>query len=154
VSPDGAAKASRATKPRFYAFVSLSMPTASLKQMMREVGRAGGVAVFRGFPSNSAKQFLAEMGRVVEKGQALNGVGIDPRLFRAFDVESVPAYIVASSDFQPCTGFHCQTEVPPFDRLSGNVTPEYALTTISEGGGPAAAVARIYLAALRESAAR
>ena len=149
-SSDGAAKPSQAAKPRFIAFASLSMPPASLKQMMREVGGAGGVVVFRGFPNNSAKQFLAGVGKVVEKGQGLHGVGIDPRLFRAFDVQEVPTYVVASSDFQPCDGFHCQTELPPFDMITGNVTPGYALGTIAAGNGPGAAIARVYLAALRK----
>jgi len=153
-SADGAAKASRGTKPRFIAFASLSMPSASLKQMMRDVGGAGGVVVFRGFPNNSAKQFLAGVGKVVEKGVGLHGVGIDPRLFRAFDVEIVPTYVVASSDFQPCDGFHCRTELPPFDKIIGNVTASYALGTIADGNGPGAAVARVYLGALRKTEAR
>jgi len=151
---DGAAKPSKAAKPPFIAFASLSMPPASLKQLMLEVGGAGGVVVFRGFPNNSAKQFLAGVAQVVEKGQGLHGVGIDPRLFRAFDVDVVPTYIVASSDFQPCDGFHCQTELPPYDKLTGNVTPGYALDTIAGGNGPGAAVARVYLAALRKLGAR
>ena len=153
-SSDGAAKASRGAKPRFIAFASLSMPPASLKQMLREVGVAGGVVVFRGFPNNSAKQFLAGVGKVVDKGVGLHGVGIDPRLFRAFDVQAVPTYVVASSDFQPCDGFHCQTELPPFDKIIGNVTPGYALGTIADGNGPGAAVARVYLAALHKMEAR
>ena len=153
-SADGAAKASRGTKPRFIAFASLSMPQASLKQMMRDVGGAGGIVVFRGFPNNSAKQFLAGAGKIVDKGVDLHGVGIDPRLFRAFGVAVVPTYVVASSDFQPCDGFHCQTALPPFDKLTGNVTAGYALATIAEGNGPGAAVARVYLAALHKMGAQ
>ena len=153
-SADGAVKAGRGTKPRFIAFASLSMPAPSLKQMMHEVGAAGGVVVFRGFPDNSARAFLAGVSKSVDKGVGLHGVGIDPRLFRAFDVQSVPTYVVTSSDFQPCDGFHCQTELPPYDRLSGNVTPGYALSTIAEGRGPGAAVARVYLAALKKVDAR
>jgi conjugal transfer pilus assembly protein TrbC len=153
-SADGALKAGRGTKPRFIAFASLSMPPASLRQMMREVGGAGGVVVFRGFPDNSARQFLAGVGKLVDNNVGLHGVGIDPRLFRVFDVAVVPTYVVASSDFQPCDGFHCQTALPPFDRISGNVTTGYALSTIAEGNGPGAAVAKVYLAALRKVVAR
>ena len=149
-SADGAAKASRGTKPRFIAFASLSMPPASLKQMMRDVGGAGGIVVFRGFPNNSAKQFLAGVGKAVDRNVGLHGVGIDPRLFCAFDVTVVPTYVVASSDFKPCDGFDCQTELPPFDKITGNVTTGYALATIADGNGPGAAVARVYLLALRK----
>ncbi len=144
------ARASRNTQPRFIAFASLSMPPAALKQMMRDVGGAGGIVVFRGFPNNSAKQFMAGIARVLDKGQALNGVGIDPRLFRAFEVSAVPTYVVASTDFKICDGFHCTTPLPPHDRLEGNVTPAYALETIAGGGGPGAAIARVYLSSLEK----
>jgi conjugal transfer pilus assembly protein TrbC len=153
-SANGAVKAGRSTKPRFIAFASLSMPAASLKQMMREVGGSGGVVVFRGFPNNSARAFLAGVSKSVDKGVGLHGVGIDPRLFRAFDIETVPTYVVTSADFQPCDGFHCHTELPPFDRISGNVTADYALSTIAGGSGPGAAVAKVYLASLKKVDAR
>jgi conjugal transfer pilus assembly protein TrbC len=32
-------------------------------------------------------------------------IGIDPRLFRAFDVQAVPTYVAVSSDFDLCAGF-------------------------------------------------
>jgi conjugal transfer pilus assembly protein TrbC len=153
-SADGALKAGRGTKPRFIAFASLSMPPSSLRQMMHEVGDAGGIVVFRGFPGYSAKAFLAGVGKIVDKGVGLHGVGIDPRLFRAFDIQAVPTYVVSSSDFEPCDGFHCQTQLPPYDKVTGNVTPTYALSTIAQGQGPGAGVARIYLASLKKVVAR
>ena len=36
--------------PRFIAFASLGMPEPSLKALVRDVSRAGGVTVLRGFP--------------------------------------------------------------------------------------------------------
>lgn len=53
---------------------------------------ARGVVVFCGFPNNSAKEFVARIGKVVEQGQ-LASIGIDPRLFHAFDVQAVPTYV-------------------------------------------------------------
>ena len=41
--------------------------------------------------------------------------------------------------------------MPPFDRIIGNVTVDYALSTFAEGGGPGAAVARVGLANLRKT---
>jgi conjugal transfer pilus assembly protein TrbC len=76
-------------------------------------------------------------------------VGIDPRLFRAFNVTAVPTYVVASTDFDLCDGFDCQTQVPPHDRISGNVTADFALETIARGGGPSARIASQYLARLK-----
>ena len=132
--------------PRFIAFASLSMPPQALRQMMDDVTRAGGVVVFRGLTQGSAKGLTDALGKVLKPGERMDGVGIDPRLFRAFGVTEVPAYIVTASDFDLCSGFDCTAQVPPFDRMTGNVTARFALETFSEGGGPGARIARQHLA--------
>lgn len=129
--------------PRLVAFASLSMPEASLRQMIDDVGRAGGVVVFRGFPGNSVKRFTAAIARVVPNGGS-DAVGIDPRLFRAFAVTAVPTYVVTSTGFDLCDGFDCTTQVPPHDRMSGNVSVEHALTVFADGSGPGAGIAALY----------
>ncbi|AMK26068.1 MULTISPECIES: type-F conjugative transfer system pilin assembly protein TrbC [Sphingobium] len=133
--------------PQFIAFASFSMPPASLKQMVRDTAKAGGLVVFRGFPDNSMKAFSARLGKIVDE-QDLPNIGIDPRLFRAFDVQAVPTYVAVSSDFDPCSGFDCRTNVPPHDRITGNVTVHYALSSFSEGNGPGARIAAIALSSL------
>ena len=82
--------------PRLIAFASLSMPQASLKAMIADVSKAGGVVVFRGLPGNSAKIFTTAIAKVLPAGED-SSVGIDPRLFRAFRVEAVPAYVVTAN---------------------------------------------------------
>lgn len=131
--------------PRFIAFASTSMPPATLRQMIDDVGRAGGVVVFRGLPQNSAKALTAALAKVAREGEALGGVGIDPRLFRAFAIEAVPAYVVTTSDFDLCDGFDCRTQVPPHDRMTGNVTATHALEVFAGGGGPGARIAAQHL---------
>lgn len=148
---DKAASGPKGERPKFIAFASLSMSSASLKAMFKDVTRAGGVVVFRGFKNGSVKEFMAGLAPTVEKGQKLDGVGIDPRLFRAFNVTQVPTYVVASGDFDPCDGFHCTTTLPPYDRLSGNVTTDYALTTFANGRGPGSAAAKVDLGRLRRA---
>ena len=69
----------------------------------------------------------------------------------AFDVQAVPTYIAVSSDFDLCAGFSCRTQVPPYDRMIGNVTVEYALTSFADGNGPGARVAAVGLANLRKA---
>lgn len=134
--------------PRFIAFASLSMPPQALREMMEDVTRAGGVVVFRGLTQGSAKVMTEALTKVLKPGERQDGVGIDPRLFRAFGITEVPAYIVTASDFDLCSGFDCTSNVPPFDRMSGNVTAEYALRTIAQGGGPGARIAAQHLARL------
>ena len=135
--------------PRFIAFASLSMPAQALRQMMDDVTRAGGVVVFRGLTQGSAKVMTEALGKVLKPGERMDGVGIDPRLFRAFQVSEVPAYVVTASDFDLCSGFDCTSAVPPYDRMNGNVTAEYALRTIAEGDGPGARIAAQHLARLQ-----
>jgi len=136
--------------PQFIVFASLSMPEAALRQLVRDTAAAGGVVVFRGFPNNSAKEFVARLSKVVDQGQFAS-IGIDPRLFRAFDVQAVPTYVTVSSDFDLCAGFSCKTRVPPFDRMVGNVTVQYALSTFVEGNGPGAKVAAVALGNMKRA---
>jgi conjugal transfer pilus assembly protein TrbC len=143
-----AAKGNLGEAPRFIAFASLSMPPAALRDMIGRVNAAGGVVALRGFPAGSAKVLTEALSKVALDQDQLGSVGIDPRLFRAFNVTAVPTYVVASTDFDLCDGFDCQTQIPPHDRLSGNVTADFALETIARGGGPAARIASQYLVRL------
>lgn len=138
--------------PRFIAFASLSMPPAALRAMADDVARAGGVVVLRGLPGGSARTLTAALAKVAADAGKLDAIGIDPRLFRAFGVEAVPTYVVTSSDFDLCDGFDCRTQVPPHDRMSGNVSVTYALETFAQGNGPGALIASRHLARLERSA--
>lgn len=136
--------------PRFIAFASVSMPAPALKAMITDVGRAGGVVVFRGFPQGSAKALTAALLKVSGNEDLPASVGIDTRLFRAFKIDAVPAYVVTASDFDLCDGFDCTTNVPPHDRMTGNVSAEHALESFATGGGPGARLADLHLKALRK----
>ena len=141
-------KENRGTAPQFMVFVSLSMPETALKEIITETSAAGGVVVFRGFPGNSAKQFVQRLSKLVASDTQFASIGIDPRLFRAFAVTAVPTYVVSSSDFSPCDGLACVSTPPPHDRMVGNVTVSYALQTFADDNGPGALVARRALANL------
>lgn len=144
----GSNAAGGARAPQLIVFASLSMPPQSLKALIRDTARAGGAVVFNGFPGNAMKAFQQGILKVVEQNQDYASIGIDPRLFRAFGIEAVPTYVVTSSDFDLCDGFDCQTQVPPHDRMSGNVSAAYALETFARGGGPGALLAAQHLARL------
>lgn len=149
----GTAAADQGESAQFIAFASLSMPPVALRQLLGDVSRAGGVVVFRGFPNNNVKAFTAGLARVAGAGP-LDNVGIDPRLFRAFEIVAVPTYVVTTSAFDLCNGFDCRTQLPPHDRIAGNVSTEYALTTFASGGGPGAGIARLHLNRLGQERGR
>ena len=131
--------------PQFIAFASLSMPPAALRQLIADTAKAGGVVVFRGFPNNSMKAFSTMLGKVVTDKDQLSNVGIDPRLFRAFNVEAVPTYVAVSTDFDLCSGLNCTTSVPTHDKITGNVSVRYVLDTFVAAHGPGAGVASVAL---------
>lgn len=137
--------------PMLMVFASLSMPPKSLKALIEDTAKSGGVVLFRGFPGNNMKTFATKLGRVIDDKTLFGNVGIDPRLFRAYGVQAVPTYVVSSSDFDVCDGLDCKSVTPPFDHMVGNVTLDYALSTFVEGRGPGAAVAGTALAQLRRS---
>ncbi|ARU14980.1 type-F conjugative transfer system pilin assembly protein TrbC [Croceicoccus marinus] len=141
-------EAELAGQPRLIAFASTSMPKAALAAMIADVSKAGGVVVLRGFPQGSAKRLTAALAPIAKDSAQLEHVGIDPRLFRAFGVEAVPTYVMAASDFELCDGFDCSTNVPPHDRMSGNVTLAHVLETFAQGNGPGARIAAQHLARL------
>jgi conjugal transfer pilus assembly protein TrbC len=133
------------TGPLLIAFVSTSMPPESLRQVALDVTRAGGIMVFRGFPNNNPQEFGRRIAAAMKREDATDNVGIDPRLFRAFNVEVVPTYVVTTADVELCDGLAYVSHVPPHDRISGNVSIDYALRTFSQGSGPGAPAARVFL---------
>ena len=135
--------------PRFIAFASLSMPPVALQALVRDMHAAGGVTVLRGFPDGSAKKLTSALQAMAGDGAQLSGLGIDPRLFRAFAEEAAPTFIMASSDFELCDGLDCLSSVPPHDRMTGNVSVAYALEQFASGGGAGAALARLHLTRLQ-----
>lgn len=145
-----AQKAGLGERPRFIAFASLSMPAPALKALVRDMDLAGGATVLRGFPAGDAKAFRTKLGQIFESGAEAGGLGIDPRLFRAFAIQAAPSFVLTASDFAPCDGFDCRDTVPPHDRMSGNVTVREVLETFVDGRGPGAAMAQLHLDRLEQ----
>lgn len=139
-----------ASGPLFVVFASLSMPEGSLKSLIADTSRAGGVVVFRGFPQNNVKAFAEGLKKVVTREDQEQHLAIDPRLFRAFRVQAVPTFVIASRDYELCEGFDCSSVVPEHDKMVGNVTVEYALESFAGGRGAGAGVASVALANLKK----
>ena len=147
-----AEKASLDASPRFIAFASLSMPPAALKALVHDMTKAGGVTVLRGFPQGDSESFKKRLAAIWSNRDEAGSLGIDPRLFRAFNIEVAPSFVMLSTDFSPCDGFDCTSAVPPHDRIAGNVTVGQVLETFATGKGPGAELARLHLARLEKGA--
>ena len=127
------------------------MPDAALKGWIDETGRAGGVAVIRGFYDNRLSATLARIETVMPAGrQDRFGVAIDPTAFRRFDISAVPAVIVTDAPLPPCQQSGCVgAPLPEHDRISGNITLEGALERLARKGDVAPHVAKGHLERLR-----
>ena len=140
--------AGRGNTPEILLFTSLSVPAASWRQWARDAARIGAPLIMRGVAEGSLRATVKRIGDRL--GGAEAGVAIDPRLFRLFGIERVPAVVVVPGGVPPCRSRGCSDDPPPpHDRVTGNIGLAAALETIAAEGSAGRDVARRRLARLR-----
>ena len=135
-------------------FISLSVPAASWRQWAREATSIGVPLVLRGVSEDGLPATAREIGARLDGARA--GVAIDPRLFRLFRIERVPAVVVVPgggpgrSPVPACRSQGCADDPPPpHDRIAGNLSLVAALEAVVDEGAVGRDVARRYLERLR-----
>lgn len=113
----------------FYMFASLGLSDTILRQMFDYARFYNGVIVLRGAEDNSFKKTAEHIGRLAKEGEEA-AIIIDPTLFKQFQVERVPTYILAKQGKCPME-MSCK---PNYDKIIGNITPKYALEKFVEKG--------------------
>ena len=147
--PDPTSPRPRTSPPaEVLVFTSLAVPAASWQASARDAARTGATLVHRGVVQESLPETARRIaGRL---GDAKVGVAIDPRLFRLFGIERVPAVVVVPGGVSPCRSRGCAEDAPPpFDRVSGNLSLAAALEAIAAEGDAGRSAARRHLATLR-----
>ena len=128
-------------------FTSLSVPAASWRQWARDAAGTGAPLVLRGVLEDGLRATVRRIGDRL--GGAEAGVAIDPRLFRLFGVERVPAVVVVPGGVPPCRSRGCAGDpAPPHDRVSGNIGLAAALEAVAGEGAVGRDVARRHLGRL------
>ena len=124
--------------------LSLSVPAASWRQWAHDAARAGAPLVLRGVGEDGLPGTAR---RIADRlGGAEAGVAIDPRLFRLFGIERVPAVVVVPGGVPPCRSRGCADDsAPPHDRIAGNVGLVAALQAVADEGAVGSEVARRHL---------
>lgn len=118
-----------------FVLVSLSMPPASLDRLAAQAGKAGATLVLRGVVDGSLTK-TAEMTAAVIRQHPGAQFQIDPTLFRRFNVDQVPTFVMAAPTAQGQTcGKDCGAQ-GTFVRVSGDVTLDYALDHLARQANP------------------
>ena len=118
-------------EPSFLAFVSLSVPEASLKEMSKHLEKIGGQFIFRGMPNNSFEDFLKVVMDFREKG-ILAPILVDPESFEEYGVTEVPTFVLISPSIEilNAEGLSRASEDMPnrkYKKIVGNVSIPYVL---------------------------
>ncbi len=125
-------------------FVSLSVPAASWRQWAHDAARTGTPLVLRGVGAGGLTETARRIG--ARLGSHAAGVAIDPRLFRLFGIERVPAVVVVPGGVPPCETRGCSDDpAPPHDLVAGNIGLDAALEAVAAEGDAGRAVAKVYL---------
>ncbi len=133
---------------RLYIFISLSLHKNTLRALLEEAKRVGGVLVLRGLKDGSWKKTIELMLPILKEYE--EGIILDPTLFKRFRVREVPTIVLAdvSTNVSPeisSPGHIDQTEVAAsnsFDKIAGNISIDYALRLFKEKGDQWAAADR------------
>ena len=132
-------------KTDLLAFVSFSMPAASLERLAGEAARSGAVLVFRGLKDNSMKSTVTAFAPFSKMGARAQ---IDPTAFKRYGVKNVPRYVLNSGDRTVCAPQESVC-VERALQMSGDVGLEYALERMATTRHALASTADRYLETLR-----
>ena len=133
--------------PEVIVFMSLSVPPSVWREWNTEAGKIDAPLVLRGVTKGGLRATVKRVGTLLTKN---TGAAVDPRLFRLFEIDAVPAVVVVPGGVPPCKRRGCSGDPPPpHDLVSGNVGLGAALQIIADEGGPARDAARRHLARLR-----
>jgi len=110
-------------------FISSSLPRQSLINYANSARRSGAILVLRGLINDSMKQTVKFIHNLSRQGTYAI---IDPISYNNFNINQVPS-IILISDNHKCQYGKC-TYTPRHDRISGNVSLNYALREFKERG--------------------
>ena len=129
-------------------FTSLSVPAASWRQWARAAARSGAPLLLRGVGAEGLADTAKQVGTRLGGDDA--GVAIDPRLFRLFGIERVPAVVVVPGGVPPCESRGCASDAaPPHDRVTGNIGLAAALEAVAAEGNAGREAAKAHLERMR-----
>ena len=111
----------------FLIFASFSLGEKNLENLIKSASEYEGVVVFRGLKNGSFKETAEFISKFTKEKE---GLLIDPNLFKEYQILKVPSFVLTN----PCDGGIQSNCKIAFDKLTGAVTPRYALEKFIERG--------------------
>lgn len=131
-----AANAMVGSRDMLYVFVSLSMPKSSLIRLGKDMNKAGGTLVFRGFHKDKMSEMQKALRFLTEEG--VTDIAIDPEGFKRYNVTAVPTYVLArvkeNAERTASCGDTKQCDGADYVAVSGDATLGYALEYMQQHG--------------------
>ncbi|KWO87465.1 conjugal transfer protein [Burkholderia ubonensis] len=140
-------RAGRRKQEELLAFASLSMPAESLKRLIRDTARVGGVVILRGFKDRS---FKATAAAIQALGVDTSAVQINPNAFKQYRVSAVPTVVLVKADRVLDLDAEGCALPENFAGISGDVTLPYSLHEIARRSPAYQSLATRMLASLGE----
>jgi conjugal transfer pilus assembly protein TrbC len=126
--------------------VSSSMPDEALRNLAQQADKAGAVLVLRGLVGDSLPQTTAKIRQVLGDQGGDSTFQINPEVFRAYNVQSVPTFVLARQPAGAADGSTCEVGTD-YVAVRGDVNLQYALQKLAGNKGWET-VANRYLAAM------
>lgn len=114
--------------PALLVFISFSVPDATWLSLSNEIAKINGVFILRGLPNNSFQE-LAQRLLKLRQNRVNAEIQINPELFEKYGITSVPTFVIS--------------EEGKFDKVSGNISPSYAIDLAVQEGETASTARKL-----------
>jgi conjugal transfer pilus assembly protein TrbC len=116
--------------PTLLAFVSFSMPEATLVRLVDQAARARATLVLRGLVDGSLQQTVQRVQRLISQRQV--AFQIDPQAFDRFSITATPTFVLlkAGAVGAPCSAGTCFAG-GSYVAVSGDVSIDHALEHVA-----------------------
>ena len=111
----------------FLIFASFSLGEKHLEDLIKSASEYKGVVILRGLKNGSFRETAEFISKFTKEKE---GVLIDPNLFKEYQILKVPSFVIT----KPCGDGGLSNCKVVFDKLTGSVSPRYALEKFKERG--------------------
>lgn len=111
------------------AFVSFSMPEASIKKIIADTLKVNGTVAFVGFKNNDFKETAKEIRRLdIRKGN----IQINPNAFKQYRIDVVPSIVMVKAQAEESLDGEGCVLPQNYSKVTGDVSLEFALELMAK----------------------